>query len=196
MDSAKLVALSSEAADLDEKARRWCELIVGASAEADEIIESMLTFGSPQRLRLETVDPQELLETAVAQAGVSPQDTSVDVRCRATAPPFGADQIKLRQAIRNLVANAIGAQRSHGVARPRVDAEITLEHRIFDPFFTDHPEGTGLGLALVSTIVRLHGGSVRLSPEASPLGGARFVIRLPYHAADPAATTSSARSTE
>jgi signal transduction histidine kinase len=41
----------------------------------------------------------------------------------------------------------------------------------------DAPSGTGLGLALVAEHVRLHDG--RAWVEASPLGGARFVIELP-----------------
>ena len=51
---------------------------------------------------------------------------------------------------------------------------------LFDPFFTTRAEGTGLGLALVAAIARVHGGCAQLAPGASVLGGAEFQLRIPY----------------
>ena len=68
-----------------------------------------------------------------------------------------------------------------GDAGPGVSAE--LRNRVFDPFYTNHADGTGLGLALVAAIARLHGGSIRVSPEPSALGGAEFLFRFPYQSA-------------
>jgi signal transduction histidine kinase len=48
--------------------------------------------------------------------------------------------------------------------------------RIFTPFFTTKDSGTGLGLAIAHTIAALHGGY--LSVDDSPLGGARFILRV------------------
>jgi signal transduction histidine kinase len=49
--------------------------------------------------------------------------------------------------------------------------------RLFDPFFSTKPRGTGLGLAVARSIVEEHGG--RLSVSASEHGGARFLLVLP-----------------
>jgi signal transduction histidine kinase len=49
--------------------------------------------------------------------------------------------------------------------------------RIFEPFFTRKPEGTGLGLAVVHRIVEAHGGTVTVG--AAPGRGTAFRVRLP-----------------
>lgn len=52
-----------------------------------------------------------------------------------------------------------------------------LHERIFEPFYTTRPGGTGLGLAVVQATLRAHGGQV--SVESPAEGGAEFVIQLP-----------------
>jgi two-component system nitrogen regulation sensor histidine kinase NtrY len=49
--------------------------------------------------------------------------------------------------------------------------------RLFEPYFSTKPGGTGLGLTIVSTIVADHNGFVRVKENAG--GGARFIIELP-----------------
>jgi len=190
---------------LDERSQRWARHIVEGVCEVDAIIDNLLSFGSPQKLRLESIDGLELLQGAARLAtrlepGQDPAAHGIRVRC--SAPPFWGDHIKLRQAVRNLLENALEAQA--GTSAPRVEAELALEEtelvcrvadagpgvpaelqrRILDAFFTTHADGTGLGLALVSVIARLHGGSVQCTPSPSALGGALFVLRFPFQPAD------------
>jgi len=184
----------------DARARAWAEHIVAGAGEVDAIIENMLSFASPQRLRIESVDPHELVRGALEL--VEGGHDRERVRTRIDAPAFHGDRIKLRQALRNLVENALEAQ--GGARDARVEVALTrsgdelcfqvadagpgvppeLTRRILDPFFTTHADGTGLGLALVSVIARLHGGSVQCSPVPSALGGALFVLRIPFQPAD------------
>jgi two-component system nitrogen regulation sensor histidine kinase NtrY len=114
--------------------------------------------------------------------------------------PVGAlcDRMLIRRVLANLVENAV--QASEAVARapavriaiaegenaaclfvddngPGVGAEA--RERIFDPYVTTKEHGTGLGLAIVRKIMFDHGGDVRVAPEPSPLGGARFIVTLP-----------------
>lgn len=58
---------------------------------------------------------------------------------------------------------------------PGIDPSIC--EQVFDPFFTTRPDGTGLGLAVVQSVVLAHGGSVSLHGE--PGLGCRFDIELP-----------------
>ncbi|MTI96705.1 MAG: PAS domain-containing protein [Firmicutes bacterium] len=103
------------------------------------------------------------------------------------------DREKLKQALVNLIFNAIEAQPDGGTVVLRL--ERTKEgvgvsvadagpgvapgnrERIFDPFYTTREQGTGLGLTLVHRIVTDHGGTLEVGD--SPEGGAMFTIKLP-----------------
>jgi two-component system sensor histidine kinase FlrB len=52
-----------------------------------------------------------------------------------------------------------------------------IRSQVFDPFFTTRSDGTGLGLAVVQSVILAHRGRVRL--ESPPAGGACFVVELP-----------------
>ncbi len=122
----------------------------------------------------------------------------------AAVPPvtLRADPDRLAQALRNLLRNALIHARPQGTVR--LAAEVGPERvrlvvdddgpgippqhraRVFDRFARLDAArrrdrgGAGLGLAIVRAIALAHGGSVGV--EASPLGGARFVLELPRHA--------------
>jgi nitrogen fixation/metabolism regulation signal transduction histidine kinase len=108
------------------------------------------------------------------------------------------DKMLIRRVLANLVENAVQAAEAAGrapavrIAVARADHAASLfvddngpgvaeeaRERIFDPYVTTKEHGTGLGLAIVRKIMLDHGGDVRVAPEASPLGGARFVVTLP-----------------
>jgi C4-dicarboxylate-specific signal transduction histidine kinase len=201
----------------EERVEQWSRRIVDGVCEVDAIIENLLSFASPEELRLEALDGQELLEGAARLAArVRAGGPPATVTTRCTAPPFAGDHIKLRQAVRNLIENALEAQAWE--REPRVEVALErvcagtsdelvfrvadagpgvpeeLRARILDPFFTTHADGTGLGLALVSVLARLHGGSVRCAHEPSHLGGALFELRIPFRPAEtPAASTLTPR---
>jgi signal transduction histidine kinase len=139
----------------------------------------------------------ELLTPVAAQAG-----TALVVDAETADGVVRGDEIQLRQAVINLVLNAVQAAaraeagevgvgtlerggevvirvRDNG---PGVPAE--LRERIFEPFFTTKPagEGTGLGLPTSRRIVEAQGGRLVLDPGAAD-GGAVFAIVLPRAAA-------------
>lgn len=112
-------------------------------------------------------------------------------------PEVPADRVQIGQVVSNILLNAAQAITPPGTVtiRTRQDAEVVeIEisdtgpgiapddiSKVFDPFFTtkDPGKGTGIGLALSYTIVKKHGGTIRVASE--PGQGARFTIGIPKH---------------
>lgn len=108
------------------------------------------------------------------------------------------DPVELEQILFNLVRNAIEATADIPSGHVRVSArsegteaviEVTdngpgippaLRDRVFEPFVSDKPEGTGLGLALCRRLAERRGGTVTLLDNRA---GTVFQLRLPH--ADP-----------
>ena len=98
----------------------------------------------------------------------------------------------IHQMLLNLVINAADATRHHGQIRVTLtgdEREATISvhdngpgipllerQRVFDPFYTTKADGTGLGLMSVRACAEVHNGSVLV--DASPLGGACFIVHL------------------
>ena len=113
-------------------------------------------------------------------------------------PAVEGDPVQMQQVLVNLLVNAFEAMRDIPVSRRKV--EITTEHngdgmvrtsvrdfgtgisletreRMFEQFFTTKPEGLGMGLAIVRSIVESHNG--KIEAENVEGGGARFSFTLP-----------------
>lgn len=107
-----------------------------------------------------------------------------------------AHPVLVHQLVTNLVLNALDAVSDNGTVIVRVagtdDGAVVEVHddghgiplgerpRLFDPFYTTKPDGTGLGLVSVRTCAELHGGSVDVA-DSVELGGAcfRVFLRMP-----------------
>ncbi|GAB4362618.1 MAG: hypothetical protein Kow00128_02510 [Deltaproteobacteria bacterium] len=180
-----------------------------ASLRAKDLTAQLLTFsrgGAPIR---EAASVPELIREA---AGFASRGSGVrckfDIPERVW--PIEVDPGQIAQVIGNMVINACQAMPGGGVVRIgaeniRVDGEsglrlregryvririedhgvgIPKEHldKIFTPFFTTKPEGTGLGLATCHSIVRRHEGAIRVESEIGK--GSIFSVYLPA-TADP-----------
>jgi PAS domain S-box-containing protein len=154
--------------------------------------------------------------TAEAQPTLPPTVT-LDVRVNPTLPEMDGDPAQLKQLLTNLVTNAVEAigeargmiivstgvatrpARGEGVAAEgeHVYVKVTdtgpgisdaLKPRIFEPFFSTKFTGRGLGLAVVSGIVRAHSGFVLV--DSVPGHGSTFTVMFPKLPADAGSQSS------
>lgn len=176
---------------------RWAERICEGADRADQIIDSVLFLARPRPLHKGRLPLQRFLTDTFERVAHGCRDLALaaDVRCQ--VEPEGltidADEVRLGQALSNLIQNALESQDGGGRlelhARQLGDrVEITVrdsgpgvpadvKDRLFEPFFSTKSDGAGLGLALVQRIVELHDGKIRLEPGLGT--GAAFVLSIP-----------------
>ena len=180
------------------------DVALSAVSRARDLTRQLLTFatgGAPERRIL---DVRRLLEDA-ARLGLGGSSVRARFEFDPALPTVEADEGQMNQMLNNLLVNARQAIAGPGEivlgARRRVlgdgeipgleagdFVEISVEdhghgiapevlHKVFDPFFTTRPSGTGLGLATSYSIVRRHGGHIGIDSETG--AGTTVTVLLP-----------------
>lgn len=164
-------------------------------ARLDHIITQFLRAVRPHPPSLKPGDLNAVVEESLAflNAEIRDRDILAEVELDHSLPLIELDRDQIKQALYNVVRNAMQAMKSGGILRVRTWADewhvcvsvadsgggISAEviNRIFEPYFTTKSGGSGLGLFIVRRIVRAHGGELALD---SAMGkGLTLTIRLP-----------------
>ena len=167
--------------------------IIKQVAAMKEMVEAFRNYARAPSLKLEKQDLNKIIEEVLLlyEAGACTFDA---VFSNIPAVMY-ADTTAMRQVLHNIFKNA--AEAAEEAAQPQVhihtanaDGQITLTvtnngksfskdmlANAFEPYVTDKPTGTGLGLPVVKKIVEEHGGRIALSNPAE--GGASVKITLP-----------------
>jgi len=164
----------------------------------DAVVKRFLDFARPMDVRLEPTQLADLLREVLEVARPQLEKANVHVAqlLPIDVPEVFVDRALLKQAVLNLVLNAVDAMPNGGqlqltLSRRGEMAEITVgdtgkgipvEHRqkVFQLFFTTRPGGSGIGLASTFRIVQLHNGSIDFTSEVGR--GTTFRIELPLAA--------------
>jgi signal transduction histidine kinase len=185
-------------------------------ARLDRIINQFLRAVRPTAPDLQRASLNDIVRESLAlmERELKDRDILVELELADELPRCRVDRAQLKQAFYNLIKNALQAMRAGGILRVRTTADderVTVEFidtghgipaeqigRIFEPYFTTKPNGTGLGLMIVQRIVREHGGTIEV--ESDPARGTTVRLRLPLYekrtrlleAGQPPATTAPA----
>lgn len=163
--------------------------------ETRELTGRLIAFSPGGVPRRRTTDLADLVRETVSN---TLDDRGIDVQLDIATdlPLVEIDAAQIRQAVKNLLINAIEASRpggqvavrvlTAGRSAPMVRIEIadggsgiseTIRDRIFEPFFTTKEGSPGLGLTASHVIVSQHKG--RLTYDVNASGGTLFVMELP-----------------
>jgi len=161
----------------------------------DSVVKRFLDFTRPPEMHQEESSLKEILEEvlAVERPELSKANITLEARMAPDVPDVLVDKPLLKQALINLIVNAIEAMSGGGrlivsLSRREEMAEIEIrdtgrgiapEHRerIFQLFFTTRPGGSGIGLASVFRMIQFHNGSIEFESEVG--SGTVFRIDLP-----------------
>ena len=184
--------------------RRVLESNLEECRELSVLIENLLFMARAEHadhaLRRETFEAAEACAWVIAQQAPGATTRGIRIVLEGSAR-MTADPILFRQALANLLANAVRHSKTEGEVRvglrtgmdEQVEVTVTdhgtgitaedLPH-LFDRFYQASPartrqpgQGTGLGLSIVKTIVDLHGGLIEL--DSTPGVGTTATMRLP-----------------
>ena len=162
----------------------------------DSIVTQFLRAIRPSHPQLHPENLNTIVEEAVRFFMPEIQDRGIVVEqeLRSDLPLLQLDRDQMKQAFYNVIKNSLEAMKRHGTLHIRTDMDDTNVivsfvdtgsgmsagnlSRVFEPYFTTKPSGTGLGLLIVRRIVREHGGE--LSIESNEGEGLTLTIRLPY----------------
>lgn len=199
LSAAILYAANLGNANLQESARkRFQEKLMSRLEALEAQVSDILMFARSNEQTAKLTDATSVADQAAnnvtavltkgeARLDVQIEDEGLEIMCNATA---------LTGAISNLIANAVeagghniilnlskdGDRAVFAVANdgPRIPEE--LKEKIFEPFYTSKPSGTGLGLAVVTAVTKVHQGILRLDSWDNTFATV-FEISIPLHKA-------------
>ncbi len=191
----------------NEKFERCCDIIIKEADRIDRIVRELLNLTRPKMLSLKKINLHEILERIInmTATSITKKDIKFVREYDPSLPQLLCDEEKIVQLFTNLIKNAIDAIDRKGIVKLRtsiitdyhfltaekkkckmVSVEVSDTGRgireedfpkIFTPFFTTKPDGSGLGLTVCHKIVSDHNGSIRF--KSAPGKGTTFIIILP-----------------
>jgi len=193
--------------DLNPRQLDYSRGILASSQQLMKLINDILDLATIEAgyMVLETgrVEVSEMLQTVLTltRERARSRELELELRCPSDIGSIEADERRVKQALFNLISNAIKftppggainleAERREGellliVADTGIGIPQTDQARVFDKFERGaRQSGAGLGLSLVKSLIELHGGTVAI--DSVPGQGTRIICRLPVPQRDTA----------
>jgi signal transduction histidine kinase len=188
---AQMISKQNEApVEIREKVRAIVDETDKVTAQLNEFIN----YSRPREVRRAKLALDSVVNEVVHALAYDVEEKKIRIETRGEPVTIEADEQLLRQALFNLVLNAIQAVDGNGriqiLTQKAGTAEAAIEIRdngpgvpperrqeIFKPYFTTHQKGTGLGLAVVQQIVLAHGWEIECLPN-EPKGAVFRITHL------------------
>ncbi len=185
---------------LDDKEflQKFSRIVGGEVNRIDELVNELLEFAKPAPLQLKETNVNKLIADTLDFLNSKFLHQKITVKTDLSPEcdvPMMLDPNKMRQALLNIVLNAIDAMPKGGVLTiitsvqpPTSRVQISLTDTghgiekdklvtIFDPFYSTKDSGTGLGLPITHGIIKDHGGEIKVESVVGQ--GTTFTIILP-----------------
>jgi signal transduction histidine kinase len=176
-----LAQMISRQADAPEEIRAKSRAILDETDRVTAQLNEFINYSRPREVRRTAVALGPVVAEVVRALQCDVEDKSIRLQVSGDALTIDADEPLLRQALFNLLLNAIQAVSAGGeihVVTRQQGPEASLEIRdngpgvpaerrdeIFKPYFTTRPSGTGLGLAVAQQIALAHGWDIACLPH-------------------------------
>ena len=187
-----------EAEDKKDKYLEYIDIISRQVSDIGRMVDEFSAFARMPAPLLKPASLVELVEGQVALFSANEQNVELQFEAEAEARlPLLLDTGLMRQAVTNVIQNALNAVVESGQDKPKIKLSLHKDGdqvvltiadngpgfpegdlaQLFEPYMTTRDEGTGLGLAIVQKIITDHQGSIQLSNHDE--GGALVTISLP-----------------
>ncbi len=150
----------------------------------NRVISQLIEFARPLELKKEKTRFSDLVQHTVKliDAEAQKNEITIDMEIDTAAPLIEVDPDKIKQVLLNIFLNSLAAMKKGGklvimllpgksyfsvmISDTGTGIEKKDLPRIYDPYFTSKPAGTGLGLAVVQKIMEAHGGHINVESTA------------------------------
>ena len=179
----------------DDKLLEHLKIIDHEISRSDGVIERLLEITKGGNLKIAPTDIEVLAKEAMSYANTS-RNSKLITNFKPKPFKVSLDKLLFRQVLFNLFLNSIQAMPQGGKIEMTVTQasskavkiiisdqgkgiEKNRLKKIFDPLYTDKPEGVGLGLSLCRDLITRHGGSI--TAESKDSSGTSIEISLPHN---------------
>jgi len=177
-----LAQMISKQPDAPPTIREKSRAIVDETDKVTVQLNEFINYSRPREVRRSDLALNSVIKEVVQALGYDAEEKKVQVEFHGAAFAIEADEQLLRQALFNLLLNAIQAVDAGGTIQVVADRQSATEgfleirdngpgvppesrSEVFKPYFTTQTHGTGLGLAVVQQIVLAHGWDVQCLPN-------------------------------
>ena len=175
--------------------QKTADIMISEVERLNRVISQLIEFARPLELKPEKLQLPALIDDTMNLVAAAARNNQIEISMDIAPdlPALEADPDKIKQVLLNILLNALAAMKKGGKIIIRLEHDqdkITVSisdtgvgidqmdlPRIYDPYFTTKPAGTGLGLAVVQKIMEAHGGKITL---ASSIGeGTTVFLQFP-----------------